>query len=150
MVRLLVSLTVILVPLARMVVNRFNWSSAMLPVEVKFAVPVTLATPVWVMAPPAVTVRSVAVVVPRITALVSFTVIFVPQAVTVEKLLVELASVILPPEPVPEFVKFATPDTEDGPDCVTAPLAVTVRLFAVIVPRTNASGRPGSCPAPRV
>ena len=31
-----------------------------------------------------------------------------------------------------------------------APLAVTVRLFAVIVPSTNASDRPGSCPAPRV
>ena len=87
---------------------------------------------------------------PKVRALVSAIVIFVPEAVTVEKLFVELESVIFPPVPEPELVMLAKPSTEDGPDCEMAPLAVTVRLFAVIVPRKKASGRPGSCPAPSV
>ena len=92
----------------------------------------------------------IALVIPRMVLFVLVIVIFVPEAATVEKLFVELESVMFPPVPEPELVMLAKPSTEDGPDCEMAPLAVTVRLFAVIVPRTKASGRPGSCPAPSV
>ena len=46
---------------------------------------------------------------PRVRALVSVIVIFVPLAVTVPKLFVALLRVILPAEPVPDETKFAVP-----------------------------------------
>ena len=61
------------------------------------------------MAPAEVTVRLVAEVVPRITALVSLIVTFVPLAWTVPKLFITLPSVILPAVPTPEETKFAEP-----------------------------------------
>ena len=53
---------------------------------------------------------------PRVRALVSAIVMFVPQAVTVPKSFVALLSVIFPAVPVPELVKLAVPvETFAGP-----------------------------------
>ena len=53
---------------------------------------------------------------PRVRALVSMTVIFVPLAVTVPKSFVVLPRVILPAVPAPEFVRLAVPATMAAPD----------------------------------
>ena len=111
------SLTVIFVPLAvtvpKLFVLLFRVTLPAVPVPefIRFAVPVTVAEPVWVIAPPAVTFRFVAEIVPRIKVSVSFTLIFVPLARKVPKLFVALIRVILPAVPVPDETKFAVPLT---------------------------------------
>ena len=57
----------------------------------------------------------IALVIPRMVLFVLVIVIFVPQALTVEKSLVELASVMLPSLSEPELVKLAMPETVAAP-----------------------------------
>ena len=98
------------------------------------AVPVlTFAAPVCVIAPPAETVSPVAFDVPRIKSFTSVIATAVPFARTVPKSFDWLSVMAYP-----LAVKFDVPETLAAPDCVIAPLAVTVRLVAVIKPRSIA------------
>ena len=133
----LVSLIVTSVPLARTVPKLFPLLFRLTrPVDVKLAVPVeTFAAPDCIISPPTVTVRFVAVIVPRSKALVSLIVTLVPLARTVPKSFVALIRVILP-----TATKFAVPLTLKFVPavCEMAPLErLTDKLHAVIWPRAS-------------
>ena len=83
----LISVIFTVVPFARIVPKLFVlFVRVTLPVLTKFAVPdETFAEPLCVMAPPAFTVRPVAIVVPRIKPFTSVIETVVPLATTVPK-----------------------------------------------------------------
>ena len=93
----------------------------------KLAVPVTEAAPVWVITPPALTVRFVAEIVPSVKALVSLTLIFVPLARMVPKLFVALVNVISL-----LATRLATPVTLAALVCVREPVEFTVKFVVLM------------------
>ena len=137
MVMSFTSLTVIFVPQAVMVPKLLPTSFSVIfpavpaPELVKFEFPVgALINPDCVIDPPAFTVSPDAPILPSSTASASAIVIFVPQAVTVPKLFVELPKVILPAVPLPDETKFAVPLIVrfPAPVCVIALPVTSVRL----------------------
>ena len=75
------------------------------------------------------------VILPRVSALVSVIVIFVPLAVTIPKSFVALSSVIFPAVPEPDDTKFAVPLIVrlPAPVCEIELPEISVRLVAFTV-----------------
>ena len=116
----------VMVPKSFVLLFRVILPAVPVPDETKFAAPLMVATPNCEMAPPEVTVRFDDVVVPSVTASVSVMVIFVPLAMTVPKLFVELPNRISP-----VATRLAVPLTQAGPVCVSVPVVLIVKFGVV-------------------